>query len=100
LGGINAQMNWITILLAIILFLFGVYEMAHGYRQSRRYNLRFLLIGGFLTGWPFLAAGIVLLLGLEYNLGRLKYLLLAGWAFGMLWETWQRKKYYRANPGE
>ena len=93
-------MNWTTIALTIILLLFGAYEIGHGYRQSRRYKLRFLLLGGLLTGWPFLAAGIILLLGLESELGSWKYLLLAGWALGALWETWQRRKYYRENPGE
>jgi hypothetical protein len=93
-------MTWSSIVTTIILVLFGAYEIGHGYRQSRRYNLHFLLIGGLLTGWPFLTAGVILLLGLGSTLGSLKYLLLAGWACGALWETWQRRKYYQANPDE
>ena len=91
---------WGSTVMSIILFLFGVYEIGHGYRQSQRYNLRFLLTGGLLTGWPFLAAGVIILLGIGSALGSWKYLLLAGWACGALWETWQRRKYYRANPDE
>jgi len=93
-------MNWSTIALTIILLLFGIYEIGHGYRQSRRYKLRFLLIGGILTGWPFLVAGIILLLGMGTTLGSWKYLLLAGWVLGVIWESWQRRKYYQENPEE
>jgi len=92
--------NWIVTALTIILILFGLYEIAHGYRQSRRHNLRFLLIGGLLTGLPFLAAGTILLFSLDRPVGNWKYLVFAAWVFGMLWETWQRRKYYRSNPRE
>jgi len=93
-------MNWTTIALTAILLLFGTYEISHGYRQSRRYNLHFLLIGGLLTGWPFLAAGVILLLGNVKTAGSWKYLLLVGWALGVLWETRQRRKCYRENPNK
>ena len=49
-------MSWATISLIVMVSLFSLYEIAHGYRQSRRYNLRFILIFGILTGLPFLAA--------------------------------------------
>ena len=93
-------MTWSAIALTAFLLLFGLYEIAHGYRQSRRYNLRFLLTGGILTGLPFLAAGIILLFNPCCPVGNWKYLVFAAWVFGMLWETWQRRKHYRLNPRE
>jgi hypothetical protein len=84
--------------LTVVVIAFGLYEIAHGYHQSRRYSLRFLLVGGLLTGIPFLAAGIILVFSQGEPVGNWKYLVLAAWAFGVLWETWQRRKYYRANP--
>ena len=93
-------MAWTTIGLTVMVSLFGLYEITHGYRQCRRYKLRFLLIGGILTGLPFLAAGAILLLNQGRPIGGWKYLVLASWVFGVVWETWQRRKYYQANPGK
>jgi hypothetical protein len=85
------------IALTVVVTAFGLYEIVHGYHQSRRYNLRFLLVGGLLTGVPFLAAGAILVFSQGGSVGSWKYLVLAAWACGALWETWQRRKYYRAN---
>ncbi len=86
--------------ITILFVLFGLYEIAHGYRQSKLYNLRFLFIGGILTGLPFIAAGFIFILGKVQSLGNWLYFIGASWLFGMLWETWQRRKYYRENSGD
>ena len=91
-------MSLTVIATSIIVGLFGLYEIVHGYHQSRRYNLRFLLIGGLLTGLPFLAAVVILLINQDHPVGGWKYLVLVSWIFGVIWETWQRRKYYRTNP--
>lgn len=90
-------MTWSSIFIASVLILFGIYEITHGYVQGQRYNLRFLLTGGILTGIPFIVAGVILILDNSSSLGNWSYLVFAGWIFGMLWETWQRRKYYQAN---
>ena len=88
-------MGFYTIAIATIFLLFGVYEIAHGYHQKKRYNLQFLFIGGILTGIPFIVASVIILIGDIEIIGNWILLIGGVWIFGMLWETWQRRKFYR-----
>ena len=82
-------------LLGSLLIVFGCYEVWHGFFNSRINRLRFLIVGGFLTGVPFLLGGTFLVFARGTRFERWTWAIFVLWAFGVVWETRMRWKVRR-----
>jgi hypothetical protein len=74
---------------AAVAILFGVYQIWVGFRGHRSSGFIFHILGGFLTGLPFLAIGVILLMGQGRRLGGWEILLLLVWLGGIVWRGWK-----------
>ena len=89
-----------TALIALVATMYGLYEIVHGVVTSRRYGLRFLLVGGLLTGLPMLMVTPILLFGGGRSIWGWEYLVLVVWVLGVAWETWHKRKLFRRQRDE
>ena len=74
---------------AVVAILLGLYQIWVGFRAHRATGFRFHILGGFLTGIPFLLIGAILLWGRGRWLGGWAILLLFMWLAGIVWRGWQ-----------
>ena len=77
---------------AVAAILFGLYQIWVGFRAHGASGHKFHIIGGFLTGVPFLAIGAILLYGQGRALGGWEILLLFVWLGGIVWRGWQAQQ--------
>ncbi|HSD83202.1 MAG TPA: hypothetical protein VLG46_05065 [Anaerolineae bacterium] len=95
-----AAMSTGSILLAILVTLFGLYEIGYGFYAYHLNGFKFYVSAGFLIGLPLILGGAVLILRSEQPPSVWEGLIFVMWALGVGWKAWRKRMTRRTHPQE
>ena len=89
-----------NVIIMIIAFLFGLYEIGYGVYAWRLNGFKFYIIAGFLIGSPFLVIGTIEIFQPGQTFQSWESLIFLLWLFGVTWKAWRKRIAKRAHPVE